>query len=125
MMVCTRNSRCGLSGGVYPSAHAVERYREHFPVASVGDIRLAVGLGLLIENQTGRFLLGRNGGKDHADSRYVLPLHGRGLFILRRRSLGSWVVVTYARFEKSQQAFVSEHWLDRLDECEDVPMEAA
>jgi hypothetical protein len=119
-----RNSR-SISGGIYPEHHAVERYREHFPVASIGDVRLAIGLGMSLESQTAAFLLGRSGRRVNRDDRYVLPLHGQGLFILTRRTAGTWSVVTYARFEQSQQAFVREHWLDRLDECEDVPMEAA
>jgi len=125
MMVRTGGNTRSINGGIYPEPHALDRYRKHFPVASIGDLRLAIGLGVLIENRAAAFLLGRSGHRVNWDDCYVLPLHGRGLFILTRRTAGSWTVVTYARFEKSQQAFVCEHWLDRLDECEVVPMEAA
>ena len=125
MTVCTAMRRGRLSGGVYPEPHAIERYQEHFPVATIGDIRLAIGLGLLLENRTAAFLLGRSGKRVNQDDRYVLLLHGRGLFILTQRTAGTWAVVTYARFEESQVSFVREHWLDCRDEAVDVPMEAA
>ena len=83
--------------------HAVERYRQHYPGASPGDILLDFNQGEDISPDVALTLVGRDPGK--TTSEYRLSHERRGMFVVEGGAL-----VTYLRFGQMQQNFVEKHW---------------
>ena len=98
--------------GPYVSPHAMARYREHHPDATLSEIvddieASAPAPAEAVNPLVGRFRT-REGG---AATSYRISSDRRGVFALVPARHGDGMfVVTYLRFGDEQRRFVEEHW---------------
>lgn len=105
-MTCKRP--LGTGETLVVAAHALDRLREHHPVATRGDLLLAVGLGHELRPPLAAALVGR-GGRVDPHARYVLHGALTGMFVVLPTGPHAYTVVTYLRFGAAQQTMV-QRW---------------
>lgn len=94
-----------VSDPVLISAHALARYREHYPDAELDDARADLAASIEIPPETAVCLIGRTGSTPHP-GKYYLSRDRRGLWATtdQRR------IRTYLRLGQSQREFARQHW---------------
>lgn len=90
--------------------HALDRFREHHPGASRGDLYLSVGLGEEVEGPTARAMLGRAEPRQANDDRFILSPDRQGLFALEKINATRYRVASYLRFGPQQIQFADTWW---------------
>lgn len=94
---------------LFASRHALDRYREHYPDAEERDLLASVEEARSKNRELSapvvQGMLQRRE-MDRAGTVYLVPENGRGLFIVAT----SGAVITYLRFQPSQQSMV-RRWL--------------
>ncbi len=85
--------------------HALRRFRCHHPEASNEDLGRELVWGITVAPGLAMAMVGRPTRVDSATGDYVLAPSRRGLFVIREH-----IVITYLRFEHSQQEFAERHW---------------
>jgi hypothetical protein len=107
----------GPLGYVWISPHAVERVAQHHPLTDKRDVSARLDLATEIEQGAAAGLLDRS--MEAVQDRYFLAHDRRGIFVVaetdNRNEPGTiWrVLVTYVRFEASQEALAHNLWPTR------------
>ena len=92
--------------------HALQQYRKHDPHADTLDIAHCVQDGIDLDEDTARPFRGLQGKrKAEQESFYVLAPSRRGMFVLVHED-GKHVVITYLRFQQTQEDLAWELWPD-------------
>ena len=95
------------------SAHALERFQEHYPTAEKADVRVNIEYGEEVSVAMAMTLTGRQPPrKKEREDRYVIIPSRRGMAVLVADLFveGQWHVVTYIRFLGRQLEFAKENW---------------